>query len=60
MKKKELKKLAEKIWKLENIIEANIDPQQVKEAKETICRLSRNIGPEDMIQIDEIIQAEIR
>lgn len=60
MKKKELKKLAEKIWNLENIIEANIDPQQVKEAKEIICRLSRNIDPEDMMQIDEIIQAEMR
>lgn len=60
MKKKELKKLAEKIWALETIVETNDDPQKVKEAKEKILRISGGINPDDMIAIDEIIQSELR
>ena len=60
MKKKELKKLAEKIWALETIVETSDDPQEIKKAKEKILRISGGINPEDMIAIDEIIQAELR
>lgn len=60
MKKKELKKLAEKIWALETIVETNDDPQKVKKAKEKILRISGGINPDDMIAIDEIIQSELR
>lgn len=60
MKKKELKRLAEKIWALETIVETNDDPQKVKEAKEKILRISGGINPDDMIAIDEIIQSELR
>ena len=59
MKKKELQKLANKIIALEKIIDANEDPQQVKEAKKKIIDLSGRIDPEDMIRIDEIIQEQM-
>jgi len=59
MKKKELQKLANKIIALEKIIDANEDPQQVKEAKRKIIDLSGRIDPEDMIRIDEIIQEQM-
>ena len=59
MKKKELQKLASKIIALEKIIDANEDPQQVKEAKRKIIDLSGRIDPEDMIRIDEIIQEQM-
>lgn len=59
MKKKELQKLAQKIMALENIIDANEDAQQVKEAKRKIIEISGKIDPEDMIRIDEIIQEQM-
>ena len=57
MKNKELKKLAERIAKLELIVEANEDPAAVKKAKNEIMELSGKIDdPEDMFRIDELIQ----
>jgi hypothetical protein len=57
MKNKELKKLAERMAKLELIIEANEDPQVVKKAKNEIMDLSGRIeDPEDMFRLDELIQ----
>lgn len=59
MKKKELKKMANKILALENIIDANENPLDVQEAKEQIMKISRNLDPNDMMLIDEMIQEQM-
>lgn len=59
MKKKELKKMADKILALENIIDANENPLDVQEAKEQIMKISRNLDPNDMMLIDEMIQEQM-
>lgn len=59
MKKKELKKMADKILALENIIDANKNPLDVQEAKEQIMKISRNLDPNDMMLIDEMIQEQM-
>ena len=57
MKPKELKKFAERIAKLELIIDSNIaDEKAIRKAREEILELSGRIDPEDMIEIDEIVQ----
>lgn len=59
MKKKELKKMADKILALENIIDANENPLDVQEAKEQIMKISRNLDSNDMMLIDEMIQEQM-
>ena len=57
MKPKELKKFAERIAKLELIIDSNVaDKKAIHKAQEEILELSGRIDPEDMIEIDEIVQ----
>ena len=57
MKKKELKRMAQKIADCEFIISSG-EPgsPEVEEAKETIITLSGKISPEDMFLIDELVQ----
>ena len=58
MKKKELKRLAERLAALEIIIQENTDSATVKQAKNEIMELSgKIIDPEEMFEIDEIIQS---
>lgn len=59
MKLKEQKKIAAQIIALESIIEANENPEKVKDAKNKIMHISKNLDPEDMISIDEIIQEQL-
>lgn len=59
MKKKELKKMADRILALENIIDANKNPLDVQKAKEQIMKISRNLDPNDMMLIDEMIQEQM-
>lgn len=60
MKRKELKNLANKIAKLEQIIQRNEDPkqvQQVQQAKDEIMKLSGHVDSlEDIMLMDELIQ----
>lgn len=56
MKKKEIKKLAERIAKLESIIEANEDRAEVLRAKDEIMSISGSLSPMDMMIIDEMVQ----
>ena len=60
MKSKELKKLANEIIKLEQVIEKNNDADVVKRAKNRIMKISGNLDPEDMFRIDEIIQEQMQ
>ena len=56
MKKKDLKKIAQQIIALEEIIEKNDNKEEVKKAKNKIFELSSKISVEDMLTIDELIQ----
>lgn len=57
MKRKELKNLANKIAKLEQIIQHNEDPKQVQQAKDEIMKLSSHVDSlEDIMLMDELIQ----
>ena len=56
MKKKEMKKLAERIAKLESIIEANENHAEVLRAKDEIMSISGALTPFNMMIIDEIVQ----
>ena len=57
MKRKELKNLANKIAKLEQIIQRNEDPKQVQQAKDKIMKLSGHVDSlEDIMLMDELIQ----
>ena len=60
MKTKELKKLANEIVALEQIINANDNEESVKKAKNRIIEISGHIDPMDMIRIDEIIQEQMQ
>ena len=56
MKKKELANLAKKFAKLELIIQANEDENEVAKAQDEIMKLSRNIHSlEDLSAIDELV-----
>ncbi len=57
MKKKELKRMAQKIADCEFIINSgNSNFSEIEEAKNTIITLSGKINPEDMFLIDELVQ----
>lgn len=57
MKRKELKNLANKIAKLEQIIQRNEDPKQVQQAKDEIMKLLGHVDSlEDIMLMDELIQ----
>jgi protein-arginine kinase len=57
MKKKDLKKVAEKIARAEQTIAQNIDQKQVEDAKNEILRLARSVGTlEEMMLLDDLIQ----
>ena len=59
MKKKELKKFAVKIAKLEKIVQSATDAETKKKAEIEIMKISTNIGNsnfEDLIAIDELIE----
>ena len=56
MKKKELKKLAEKIAKFEFIIQNSDDKKAVKRAEDEIMKLSSCVDSlDDMTAIDELV-----
>lgn len=60
MTKRELKKLAQKIAKLEKIIQENKDEESVSQAQKKINSLSKQIkNPEDMWYLDELILEEL-
>ena len=60
MTKRELKKLAQKIAKLERIIQANEDQEQVKKAQRKINSLCSQVhSDEEMWYLDELIQEEL-
>ena len=57
MKMKELKNLAKKIAKLEQIIENSEDKDAVHKAEQEIMKISGSVkGLEDMMIIDELVQ----
>lgn len=57
MKRKELKQMAAKIAKLEQIIQNSEDAAKSKQAQLEIMELSSHVGNlEDMIIIDELVQ----
>ena len=56
MKKKEIKKLAERIAKLETIIEESDNRAEVLKAQDEIMSISGSISPFDMMIIDEMVQ----
>lgn len=60
MTKRELKKLAQKIAKLELIIQENKDKEQVIKAQRKINSLCEKLKtPDEMFYLDELIQEEI-
>jgi hypothetical protein len=56
MKAKELRKLAQQMANLELIIERSDDTEEVRKAQNEIIHLSGKLDPEDMFEIDELIQ----
>ena len=57
MKRKELKRLAEKIAKAELVIQTSDDPKVIKRAEQEIMELSGNVDSlDDMTAIDELVQ----
>ena len=60
MKTKELKKLAKEIVALELIIDTSEDNNAISKAKNRILEISRNIGVEDMLRIDELVQEQMQ
>lgn len=58
MRKKELKRLAEKIAYYENIIQNSLDKDEVKMAKENIIYLSGSVDDlDDILLLDEMVQS---
>ena len=56
MKRKELKALAAKIAKQEQIIQTTSDPKEKKQAEQEIMRLSSCVDSlDDIIAIDELV-----
>lgn len=61
MKKKELKKLAGQIAEAEINLQKSKDPEQSKEIKNKIIKLSSRITSlEDIMILDELIQNELK
>lgn len=57
MKRKELKNLAQKIAKLEKIVQTSENEKEKKRAQDEIMHLSGNItNYEDIFLIDELVQ----
>ena len=57
MKKKQLKRIAEKIAKAEYIIQTSTDKKAVKKAEQDIMELSGSVHDlEDMAAVDELVQ----
>lgn len=57
MKRKELKNLAQKIAKLENIVQTSDDQKAISRAQDEIMTLSGHIQSiEDMVLLDDLIQ----
>lgn len=57
MKRKELKQLAQKIAKLENIIQTSDDNKKIAEAQKQIIELSGHVeNLDDMCLLDDMIQ----
>lgn len=56
MRRKELKNLAKKIIKAEQIIQNSEDKQAIYEAQQEIIHLSANLELDDLIALDQIIQ----
>lgn len=60
MKRKEIKQLAEKILRLEKIIQESNDKEEISAAKAEIVRLGNNVKSlEDIFALDELIQKEL-
>ncbi len=56
MKKKELKKLAERVLSYENIIEAGqSEDEKVKSAKDKIMKIMYSLSEEDALELDDEI-----
>lgn len=56
MKKKELKKLAERVLSYENIIEAGQpEDEEVKSAKDKIMKIMYSLSEEDALELDDEI-----
>lgn len=56
MKRKEVRNLAQKIAKLEKIIQSSDDKEEVSRAEEEIMKVSSSVKSlEDMMAIDEIV-----
>ncbi len=56
MKKKELKKLAERVLSYENIIEAGqSEDEEVKSAKDKIMKIMYSLSEEDALELDDKI-----
>ncbi len=61
MKTKELKKVAQRIAKLELVIEKSEDQDEIRKAQNEIMDLSGRIGdPEDLFRIDELVQEMLK
>ena len=61
MKKKELKKLASQIAEAEMLLQESSNPENSKEIKKKIMKLSSRITSlEDIMILDELIQNEIK
>jgi len=56
MKKKELKKLAERVFSYENVIEAGQpEDEEVKSAKDKIMKIMYSLSEEDALELDNEI-----
>lgn len=56
MKRKELKRLAERVLSYENIIEAGqSEDEEVKSAKDKIMKIMYNLSEEDALELDDEI-----
>lgn len=60
MKIKEVKKLAKEIMTLEDIIDTSNDENAIDKAKRRILEISNHLRPEDMMEVDEYIQEQMR
>jgi len=61
MKKKELNKLASIIAEAEMLLQETSDPNEIKETKKKIMKLSSRITSlEDIMILDELIQNKIK
>ena len=57
MKRKELKNLAQKIAKYEQILQTSQDKEEIREAQSQIMNLSGRVQSlEDMVLLDDMIQ----